>query len=180
MPQGAATAEASLLTVTARSLTLLRLAATAPFVWLFVSGDGFPLAALFGAVALSDWLDGRMARRAGTASARWGVYDAVADITFNFAGLAVAAWRGAIGPWVPAAMALLAGRFLARSLSAPAVVYDGTGNLAGVLYYVLVGVIVANEWLGIPGGWLVARAGDAVFLYTLYALLGGSFRKSSE
>ena len=180
MPQGAAAAEAGLLTLTARSLTLLRLAATAPFIWLLLHGGGFFTAALFGAVALSDWLDGRMARRAGTASARWGVYDAVADITFNFAGLAAAAWRGAIGAWVPAAMALLAGRFLVRSVSAPAVVYDGTGNLAGVLYYVLVGVIVANEWLGIPGAWLVARAGDAVFLYTLFALSGVSLRKSSE
>jgi len=176
MPQVAPPAEAALLTLAARSLTLARLAATAPFVCMLLDGGGFGCAVLFGVVALSDWMDGRLARRAGTASARWGILDAVADITFNFAGLAVAAWLGAIGAWVPAVMALLAVRFLARSLSVPAVVYDGTGNLAGVLYYVLVGVIVANAWLGIPGPFLVARAGDAVFLYTLFALLP----KSSE
>ena len=176
MPQHAPAAEAPILTLMARSLTLSRLLAIGPFVCLLLDDGGFATAVLFGVVALSDWMDGRMARRAGSASARWGILDAAADIAFNFAGLAVAAWLGVIGFWVPAAMALLAARFLARSASAPSVVYDGTGNLAGVLYYVLVGVVVANEWLGIPGPFLVARAGDAVFLYTLFALLP----KSSE
>jgi phosphatidylglycerophosphate synthase len=198
MPQGAAVAEAnrrahslggSLLTALARSLTVLRLLAVAPFVWLFVaaaeSADARAAAALAGfyvAVALSDLIDGKLARLAGAASPRWGRMDVAADMTFNLASLTCAAALGRIGFWVPASVALLGGRFLLRLLGtrrSAAIAYDRAGNLAGVLYYLLVGAIVFDQWLGIPGGWLVARAADGVFLYTVYALSAGSLRKSS-
>ena len=162
----------------ARLLTLLRLAAVVPFVWLFLNGGGTSVAALYTAVALSDFFDGKLARMAGRADPHWGWVDAIADVGFNAASLAAAAWLGMIGWWVPLGVALLGGRFLVRTLRSPerGIVYDGTGNLAGVLYYALVGVIAAERWLGIPGSFAVARAGDAVFAYTLFAW----FRKSSE
>jgi phosphatidylglycerophosphate synthase len=165
---------------------LLRLLAVLPFVWLFVAaaesadpGTAAALAGVYVAVALSDLIDGKLARLAGTAGPGWGRMDVAADMTFNLASLACAAGLGRIGFWVPASVALLGGRFLLRLLGMgrlAAIAYDRLGNLAGVLYYLLVGLIVFDMWLGIPGGWLVARAADGVFLYTIYALFAGSLR----
>ena len=188
MPQGAAIAEPNrrlpesigvLVGALARSLTLFRMLAIVPYAWLFLHGGEASVAVLYTAVALSDWLDGKLARMAGRANARWGMLDAVADVGFNAASLAAAAWLGVVGPWVPLCVVLLGGRFLARALRTPpqaSVVYDGTGNLAGVLYYALVGVIAAERWLGFPGAFTVARAGDLVFAYSVFAW----FRKRSE
>ena len=183
MPRGAAVSEAAarmpdslgaLVAALARALTLVRFAAVVPFAWL-LRGDGGPaLAVLFAAVALSDFLDGKLARLAGVASARWGLVDAAADVVFNFVALACAASLGVVGWWVPAAMGTLGGRFLLRSFAAPAIRYDGAGNLAGVLYYVVVGGVVLRIVLGIPSAWIVARSGDGVFLYTLFALARAS------
>lgn len=178
MPQSAALAEgaagprpllAAPLTVLARALTVLRLLAALPFAGLLLAGGGLSLALLFGAVALSDWLDGKIARLAGTANARWGIFDAMADVTFTCVSLAAAAYLGHVGPWVPAGVAALGGRFLVRTVRSPALVYDGAGNLAGVFYYALVGLVVAEQWLDVPGAWFVARVGDAVFVYTVFA-----------
>lgn len=164
----------------ARALTLFRLFAVVPFAWRLAEGGGASLALLFTAVALSDWLDGKLARIAGTANARWGKIDAAADVAFNGAALAAAASRGLVGFWVPASIAVLGGRFLLRSLAAERIRYDGAGNLAGVLYYVLVGVVVAHLSIGVMSKHLVARAGDAIFLYTLFALASSALRASPK
>jgi phosphatidylglycerophosphate synthase len=179
MPRGVAVPEAdrripeslgSVVAALARALTLFRLLAVVPFAWLLAAGGGASLAPFFVAVALSDWLDGKLARTAGAANARWGKIDAAADVAFNCAALSAAARLGLVGVWVPSAIAALGGRFLLRSLAKEQIHYDGAGNLAGVLYYVLVGVVVAHVAIGVPSAWLVARAGDAVSLYTVFAL----------
>jgi hypothetical protein len=181
------------LALSARLLTIFRALAVAPFVWLMLSaavpGDEPwrpALLALYLAVALSDFMDGRLARAAGTADARWARFDAAADITFNLASLATAAWLGLIGVWVPAGMALLAGRFLARNLPGSAsqedrVTEDTAGKLAGVIYYLLVGILAVDLASGAIGAWAVARAGDLTFLYTVFAWSRGRRSpKSSE
>ena len=49
---------------------------------------------------------------------------------------------------------------------------DRPGKIAGVFYYLLVGVVVLELSIeGEAGRWLVARAGDMVFFYTLFVLL---------
>jgi len=162
------------LALAARTLTLSRFASVAPFVWLLfhaASGESLgarlALASLYGLVVLSDFLDGRLARRAGAASATWARADVGADVLFNFSSLVAAAWIGLVGPWVAAGVALLGGRFL-WSLFLGEVREDGPGKLAGVLFYALVGWIVAEVAAGgLTGRFVVARAGDAVFLYTL-------------
>jgi phosphatidylglycerophosphate synthase len=162
------------LALAARTLTLARFASVAPFLWLFVhaaSQDSFgtrlALVSLYGFVVLSDFLDGRLARRAEATSATWARADVGADVLFNFSSLAAAAWIGLIGPWVAGGVALLGGRFL-WSLFGGEVREDGPGKLAGVLFYALVGWIVAEVAVGgLAGRYVVARAGDAMFFYTL-------------
>ena len=75
---------------------------------------------LYVCIALSDFLDGWLARKAGAPSQVWGQIDATADIAFTSLSLATAAWLGRVGPWVPAGVAILGGRFLLRNLLPPA------------------------------------------------------------
>jgi phosphatidylglycerophosphate synthase len=132
---------------------------------------------LYAAIALSDFLDGRLARKARAPSHVWGQVDAAADIAFTSMSLAVAAWLGRVGPWVPVGVAVLGGRFLLRNLRpqptlAGRLGEDRAGKAAGVIYYLLVGVIAGEIAVDGEGSrWWVARVGDAVFCYTLFLLL---------
>ncbi len=166
----------------ARALTLSRFVLLAPFLWLLGCAAAHPspaariaLAGTYAFIALSDTLDGRLARRARAASRRWARIDVVADMLFNFSALTVACGLGWMGPWVPAGVALLGGRFLWRIAgdsggSATRVREDRAGKAAGVLYYALVGWVVAESSAGgILGREALARGADAVFAYTLVA-----------
>jgi len=182
----------------ARALTLARLAGVGPFLWLLVRvsrgaspGERAMLGVSYLFLALSDFFDGRLARRARAATPLWARADVGADIVFNVCSLGVAAWLRLVGPWVPAGVALLGGRFLVRSVrdgghggyggSGGDLPEDRLGKLAGVAYYVLVGWIVAELASGgVLGGFALARGGDAVFLYTLVAFWLGRDRPMSS
>jgi hypothetical protein len=170
--------------IAARALTLARLAGIPLFLVLLVHTHrngpqpwGACLLLLYVGMALSDVLDGLLARQAGASSHAWGQIDALADIAFTSSSLAVAAWLGHVGPWVPVGVAVLGGRFLLRNLGRPPtpagrLVEDRAGKAAGVIYYLLVGAIALELAAAGEGGrWLVARIGDVVFLYTLFLLL---------
>jgi phosphatidylglycerophosphate synthase len=168
----------------ARGLTLARLASIPVFLVLLIHThhEGRPLwrlslLLLYGGIALSDVLDGLLARKAGAPSHVWGQIDAAADIAFTSVSLAAAAWLGHVGPWVPVGVAVLGGRFLLRNLGhqptqQERLVEDRPGKAAGVIYYLLVGAIALELAMeGDSGRWWIARAGDVVFLYTLFLLL---------
>src|SRR6266851_3548863 len=135
----------------ARGLTLARLASIPLFLFLLVQTSRagpqqwrLSLLLLYVCIVLSDFLDGRLGR---------------------------------VGPWVPAGVAVLGGRFLLRNLrhqpTLPGrLIEDRAGKAAGVIYYLLVGAVafeLSVEGKGVR--WLIARAGDVVFLYTLFLLL---------
>jgi phosphatidylglycerophosphate synthase len=170
----------------ARGLTLARLASIPLFLFLLVQTYRagaqhwrLSLLLLYVGIALSDFLDGRLARKAGAPSHVWGQIDATADIAFTSLSLAAAAWLGRVGPWVPIGIAVLGGRFLLRNLCYQPIlqgrlVEDRAGKAAGVIYYLLVGAVAIELSVAGEGGrWWIARAGDAVFLYTLFLLLHG-------
>ena len=168
----------------ARGLTLARLASIPLFLFFLVQTHraglqpgGMSLLLLYVGIALSDFFDGRLARKAGAPSHVWGQIDATADIAFTSLSLAAAAWLGRIGPWVPLGVAVLGGRFLLHNLGHQPtlqgrLVEDRAGKAAGVIYYLLVGAIAVELSVAGEGGrWFIARVGDAVFLYTLFLLL---------
>jgi len=168
----------------ARGLTLARLASIPLFLFLLVQTHHagpqhwrLSLLLLYVGIALSDFLDGWLARKAGAPSHVWGQIDATADIAFTSLSLTAAAWLGRVGPWVPAGVAVLGGRFLLRNLGRQPtlpgrLVEDRAGKAAGVIYYLLVGAVALELSVEGEGGrWYIARAGDAVFLYTLVLLL---------
>ncbi|MCZ6624339.1 MAG: hypothetical protein O7B35_08940 [Deltaproteobacteria bacterium] len=168
---------------TARGLTLARLGSILPFLIILIQTDregpyfwGPSLLILYVFIVLSDFLDGLLARKAGAPSLFWGHVDAAVDIAFNTLSLSTAAWLGRVGPWVPGGVAFLGGRFILRNLRPRPALQgrldeDGAGKAAGVFYYLLVGAIVLELSLeGEDGRWLIDRAGDAVFIYTLFVL----------
>src|SRR5215470_11354096 len=160
---------------TSRGLTLARLASIPLFLFLLVqtyrAGPQpwwMGLLLLYVGIALSDFFDGRLARKAGAPSHVWGQIDAIADIAFTSLSLAAAAWLGRVGPWVPLGVAVLGGRFLLRNLghqpTLPGrLVEDRAGKAAGVIYYLLVGAIAVElsvQGEGRPLNW--APSADAV------------------
>jgi hypothetical protein len=170
--------------MTARGLTLARLASIPLFVVLLIHAhhEGLPhwrlsLLLLYVGIALSDFFDGRLARKAGAPSYVWGQVDAAADIAFTSLSLATAAWLGHVGPWVPVGVAVLGGRFLlphqgSQPTRQGRLLEDRGGKAAGVIYYLLVGAVALELAVEGDGGrWWIARAGDVVFLYTLFLLL---------
>jgi phosphatidylglycerophosphate synthase len=86
----------------ANALTAVRLLLVLPFAFFMAKGDARSaiLALAVWAVALvTDFLDGPIARRTGTVSARSGTFDHTSDFLFVTSGLFAGAWRGAF-PWI--------------------------------------------------------------------------------
>lgn len=134
---------------------------------------GALLFGLYLLTAFSDVLDGYFARKAGSASAKWGRLDVLADVWFNTSSLLAAAWLGLVGYWVPLGVVALAAQFLYRNRRAPAKTpprlrEDAPGKAAGVVYYLLVGAVSLGIWLDSNRApdWF-AWAGNTVFVYTV-------------
>jgi phosphatidylglycerophosphate synthase len=126
----------------ADALSAMRLLLAVAMPWLLARGGALPLLA-WGLAALSDWADGPLARRTGTATLRGAVLDNVADIAFVLGGLVTAAALGLV-PWIlPAAIALSAGAYaLASRRARPTgggLARSGLGHWGGVLNYACLG-----------------------------------------
>src|SRR5579862_8489388 len=86
----------------ANALTAIRLLLVLPFAFFMAHGDErsaiFALVA-WGVALITDFLDGPIARRAGTVTARSGTFDHTTDFLFVTSGLFAGALRGAF-PWI--------------------------------------------------------------------------------
>ncbi len=142
----------------AHAITTLRLLLTPVFAaaaWhAGQGGAAWPAAVVFGAVALSDLVDGPVARRFGAASRRGHALDHGADIVFLLAALATYVWLGRAPWWVPVAIAtafaVYVGDSLSRRDAASLLIRSRAGHIGGVLNYALVGVLVAEQALTLP------------------------------
>lgn len=144
----------------ANLLSLSRLALAPLFAAAVLAAErgatGWVAATLFALVIASDALDGRLARRLGTASAAGRAVDHGADIAFLLLAMTTYVAIGALPWWVPAAVAAAFAAYV-RDWRWPAARpprwrADRVGHVGGVCNWVLVGVLVGNRTVGL--GWL--------------------------
>jgi len=148
----------------------LRIALTPVFLWCVLraahGGTGWPAAVVFAVVALSDFVDGRIARRLGAASPSGRVLDHAADLTFILAALGVYVGLAMVPWWVPASIAASFAVYvldsMRRSGARPALIGSRLGHLGGVCNYALVGVLVGNDTVGLA--WLPAWLMHSLFM----------------
>ena len=169
----------------ADALTGLRLALVVPFLVACATAPHGGVVArlvppvLFGIAAATDFLDGRIARRAGVVSARGQVLDTVADVLFVESAFVCFALWGRV-PWLlPIAVGASVGAYAvaswrrARSAQRLELARSRIGHAAGVLNYALVGVLAAEPivpWAA--PAWLVGGAALGVAGVNLLAVLG--------
>lgn len=153
----------------ANAVTLLRVALTPLFVWAVWAADdggsGWPAAILFAAIAASDLLDGRLARRFGSASNTGRLLDHGADIAFLLSAYLAYVAIGAVPWWVPAAIAASFAVYvtdsLRRSGAQPRLLASRAGHVGGVANFVLIGILIGNRSLGLA--WLPPAVMLALF-----------------
>src|SRR5262252_8961738 len=157
----------------ANALTAMRLALMLPVA----AGLARPallapgiVALLLGLAIASDYLDGPLARRTGTASARGVLFDHSTDCLFVTGGLAGVAIAGSITPILPALIPLAFGQYVVdsyvwhrqRQLRA-----SFLGRWNGILYFVPI-VLVAAARLPFPASFAsLLRLAAAVLAYLL-------------
>jgi phosphatidylglycerophosphate synthase len=139
-------------------LTAGRIALTPVFAVSFLQGlagdadAGLRAGALFALIALSDYLDGPLARRVGRASDRGRVWDSWADILFLETALVGASRWGVVPWWVPVSVAASFLYYVAdsqRRTGRGVLVASRLGHLGGVCNYILVGVLTYDRALGL-------------------------------
>ncbi len=153
----------------ANVVSTARLILTAPFVWSVLSAparhSGSVAAVLFAAIAISDFIDGRIARRFDATSAAGQVLDHGADIIFLLASLTAYVATGAAPWWVPSVIAVSFAVYvidsLRRTRRRPSLIGSRVGHLGGVANYVIVGVLVGNHTVGLH--WLSPAVMQALF-----------------
>src|SRR3954468_22433503 len=158
----------------ANALTALRLALVLPLAAALARPGLLPpgvVALLLGLAIASDYLDGPLARRTGTASAAGMLFDHSTDCLFVTGGLAGAAIGGSITPVLPVFIPLAFGQYVAdsyvrhrqRHLRA-----SFLGRWNGILYFVPL-VLIASARLPFPAGFrsfLQLTAGALAYLLT--------------
>jgi cardiolipin synthase len=158
----------------ANALTLLRLLAAPALGVAIVQGAALPAAALFVLAVATDFADGYVARRYGEASRTGGTLDHAVDASFVTVGTAALAWTGALPSWLPL---LIGVAFLHYALDplrgkAGALRPSPLGRWNGIAYYVIVGIPVLRDALGLawPGAGLVLFLGWLLVVSTLLSI----------
>jgi cardiolipin synthase len=96
------------------AISLLRLATVPVFVWLFTGGREDAAVLLYGVAAVTDFLDGFIARRTGAVTELGKLLDPLADRIFIMALALALVARGALPAWL--AIAVIARDVLVLSL----------------------------------------------------------------
>lgn len=147
----------------ANLLTAVRLAGAPVLAWAVTGGAPLLAGLVFGLAVATDLLDGRIARRRGTATPAGGFFDHVTDATFVTLGLAACAAEGLLTGWLPLLVALAFVQYTADSR-----VFRGRplrasrlGRWNGIAYFVALGIPVVRDALGLgwpPDAWVAAFA----------------------
>lgn len=137
----------------ANALTALRLALAPAIAWAIAEQSHGTALAAFALAVASDLADGRVARRYGEASPLGGFLDHATDALFVASGLGALALAGAVpAPLPPLVVAAFAQYALdSRALAGRPLRTSALGRWNGVAYFVLLGIPVVRDGLGI--GW---------------------------
>ena len=164
----------------ANALSAFRFVLVLPFAWTVLGGSA-RLAALFFVLAIaSDLLDGRIARRRGTAGAFGRALDHGADFAFVAVGLAAAAARGLLSWLLPLLVVLAFAQYAVDSYPLHRerqLRMSALGRWNGVLYFVPVGGVILVD-LGLawptpliaPIAWLLVASTLASIADRLFEL----------
>lgn len=165
----------------ANAVSALRLALVPASVYAVFAGRWMLAAAIFVAAVASDFLDGFLARRRGTASALGGVLDHAADATYVAVTLWAIAYTEAqvridVVPGIlPLFIALAFLQYLldSRALAGGPLRTSWLGRCNGIAYFALVGTVVFRNALELH--WLpeeaIYWAGLVILLSTLVSML---------
>lgn len=174
------TAPRSWLTL-ANAISCARLAMMPASVAAILGGRWWLAAGIFVAAVASDFADGFVARRRGTASALGGVLDHAADAVFVAATLWALAYveaqeRVDLVPGVlPLFVALAFFQYLldSKALAGQPLRASSLGRINGIAYFALAGTVIGREALGWHWLWpeAVYLAGLAVLVSTLASML---------
>ncbi len=172
--RGSATQSGGRLWTLANAVTLTR-ALAAPFlVAAVVTHSNGWAAALFALAVATDLVDGRLARLRGESSTLGGLLDHSTDALFCTMGLAALAWIGEVPALLPCLVAIAFLQYLAdsRSIRGRPLRASSLGRRNGVLYFVMVGVPVVRDALGLtwPEVHLVRALGWALSISTLLSM----------
>lgn len=151
-------ADASQYMTWANLLTLVRLGAIGPCAWAVASGHWHLALGAFVIAAVSDLLDGPLARRFDQVSPLGGFFDHATDALFVTVVLGACASAGHT-PWLLAALIPLA--FLqytidSRALAGYALRTSRLGRMNGIAYFVIAGIVIAGETFSLA--WLPPAA----------------------
>ena len=165
----------------AHLLTGIRLGLALPLAVAFARPDRLAaglVAALLAAAIASDWLDGVVARRRGTASARGQLFDHTTDCVFVTAGLTGAALAGGVPPALPALIAAAFGQYVIDSYwlhRAKRLRMSNVGRWNGIGYFVPLVLLAAARIEAVPGqaaalGLLARAAGYVLVASTIVSI----------
>lgn len=164
-------------------LTLSRIPLTTAFCAFSLMGESLVFRVmLFALIALSDLLDGRLARRFATQSALGAVLDVIADLFFVTAAIATLCVLGLLPWWLLCVALLMFVEFVATSLAArhqcggrSALWYDRVGRAVAVMLYVMpLGALVLRSVLRNPAYAAVVDVSCTVI--TVLALVSAALR----
>ena len=157
----------------AHLLTAVRLGLAPPLAVAFARPDFLDarvVALLLAAALATDYADGIVARRRGTASAGGQLFDHATDCLFVTAGLAGAALAGAVPPALPVLVAVAFGQYVFDSY----VVHrrkrlrmSTIGRWNGIGYFVPLVVIAAARLEAVPGLTAALLLGARLTAYAL-------------
>lgn len=165
-------------------ISFARLLAIAPFVWLVVAvhADGWAFAVLVFS-GLTDWLDGKIARRFGMSSRLGALLDPAADRLYIAATLATLAYRSIIPLWLVAAVVArdvlllpLLPLLRRHGYGPPPVHFVGKAGTLALLYAFPLLLLTAGHGtlaqVVRPFGWAFALWGTALYWWAgvLYAV----------
>ena len=166
----------------ADALSLLRLGVAVAYPSSLHGGGWLPLA-LFTVAAVTDYVDGPIARRAAHPTRHGGVLDNLADVAFVLGGTAAGVAAGLL-PWmVPVSIVLSVGAYLVASLRlstgapGPRLARSRIGHAAGVANYAIVGLTagaVALPWGGWHGVLALASVGTVALNVSAVVMRGVS------